>query len=379
MKSRVYRGSVTGLFYVFTLLAATSTNAAVAEKVALFIGDVKVINNISAKRIAVGKKSVLKVRTLPGNQLLVIAQEVGATDMHIWLKNGEERQYNIQVKDPDIRAGLEDTVVMKVKIVEFLKSKLRELGVRWDSAINGPEFIGAGDLQSSNLFRGTGGGGSPYFENLPMRVDPFQSYFGIATNMTSKINMMVTAGDAFTIAEPTLSCKNGGSAKFLAGGEIPISVQTAFGTEIEYKDYGIKLNVKPVADQSGNISAKLLTEVSRLDYSTAVNGQPGFLTRRTETEMSVKEGQTIVISGLVNQEQSEDADKIPVLGNIPILGYLFKSKRFKSSKSELVIFVTPTIRKVAAARDFGDYSDIPKRTEHKKKDITKHLNSIIID
>ncbi|NIV13699.1 MAG: type II and iii secretion system protein, partial [Aliifodinibius sp.] len=83
--------------------------------------------------------------------------------------------------------------------------------------------------------------------------------------------LMASAGDAFTIAEPTLTCKNGGNAKFLAGGEIPIVVQTPFGPEIEYKPYGIQLNMQPVTDENGNISANMLAEVSRLDYSNAVN------------------------------------------------------------------------------------------------------------
>ena len=350
----------------------------IAGKVSLFVGDVKVLNNVSAKRIAIGKKSVLKVRVLSGKQILIIAQEVGATDMYIWLKNGDEMRYNIQVKDPEVRAGLENTIVMKVKIVEFLTSKLRELGIKWNSTIDGPTAAAALDLQSNNLFRGSSS--NPIFNSLPLRVNPLQTYFGIATEIKSKINLMVQAGDAFAIAEPTLTTKNGGKAKFLAGGEIPVSTTSAFGqAQIEYKEYGIKLNIAPVADEYGNISANLMTEVSRLDFATSVNGQPGFLTRRTETEVSVKEGQTIVISGLVNQEQSRDADKVPFLGNIPIIGYLFKSERFQSKKTELVIFVTPTIRKSLAATDFGEFSGIVDRVEARKEAIASHLNGVIVD
>jgi len=376
---KFYRTPVPALLLLLlcTLFVGEVFASDLPEKLSLFVGDVKVINNISAKRIAVGKKTLLKVRSLSGNQLLIIAQEVGATDMHIWLKDGKEIKYNIQVKNPDVRVGLEDTIIMKVRVVEFLTSKLRELGVKWDSTIDGPTGALAGDLQSNNLFRGSTS--NPIFQSLPLRVNPLQTYFGIATEIKSKINMMVSAGDAFTIAEPTLSCKNGGSAHFLAGGEVPIATQSLFGTEITYKQYGVILNVKPVTDETGTISANLMTEVSRLDFSTAINGQPGFLTRRTQTEVSVKEGQTIVISGLVNQEQSEDADKVPLLGNIPILGYLFKSERFQSKKTELVIFVTPTVRKVSDATNLDEYAKIPKRVKDKKESITSHLNGVIID
>ncbi len=349
-----------------------------AGKFSLFVGDVKVLNNVTAKRIAIGKKSVLKVRVLSGKQLLIIAQKVGATDMHVWLKNGDEMRFNIQVKDPEVRAGLEDTIIMKVKIIEFLTSKLRELGIKWNSTIDGPTAAGAVDFRSNNLFRGSST--NPIFDSLPLRVNPLQTYFGIATEIKSKINLMVQAGDAFTIAEPTLSTKNGGRAKFLAGGEIPLSTTSAFGAaQIEYKEYGIKLNVAPVADEYGNISANLMTEVSRLDFATSVNGQPGFLTRRTETEVSVKAGQTIVISGLISQEQSRDAEKVPLLGNIPIIGYLFKSERFQSKKTELVVFVTPTVRKSAAATDFGEFSGIIERVDARKEAIASHLNGVIVD
>lgn len=361
--------------FVTTGNAAAKPNA--SKKLAMFVGDVKVLENVSAKRIAVGKKSVLKVRTLSGNQLLVIAQEVGATDMHIWMKNGKEVRYNIQVKDPEVRAGLEDTIIMKVKVVEFLTSKLRELGIRWNSTIDGPSAAAAIDFQNNNLFRGSSN--NQIFSTLPLNVNPLQTYFGVATEMTSKINLMASAGDAFTIAEPTLTCKNGGNAKFLAGGEIPITVQTPFGPEIEYKEYGIRLDMQPVTDENGNISANIMSEVSRLDYSNAINGQPGFLTRRTETEMSVKQGETIVISGLVNQEQSDDADKLPLLGNIPILGYLFKSKRFQSKKTELVVFVTPSIRKVSDSGNIEEYKVIPDRINKKKESITSHLGGVIVD
>jgi len=142
-----------------------------------------------------------------------------------------------------------------------------------------------------------------------------------------------------------LSTRSGGEAKFLAGGQIPIVTAGALGaTTVTYKDYGIKLNIKPVADDQDNISASITTEVSDIDPRfQAVQGNPGFLMRSTESEINVKSGQTIVISGLVDQRSSSSINKFPFLGDVPILGVLFKSENFRNNRSDLVIFVTPVV------------------------------------
>jgi pilus assembly protein CpaC len=142
-----------------------------------------------------------------------------------------------------------------------------------------------------------------------------------------------------------LSTRSGGEAKFLAGGQIPlITPATAFApATITYKDYGIKLSIQPVADDKGNVTTIIKTEVSSIDTSVAVQGNPGFLTRATDSEVNVQAGQTIVISGLVNSELAKDVTRVPGLSNIPILGALFRSTNFRNNRTDLVIFVTPTV------------------------------------
>ena len=109
-----------------------------------------------------------------------------------------------------------------------------------------------------------------------------------------------------------------------------------------FKEYGIRLNiVEPVADAEGTIRARVKTEVSALDRSVAALGVPGLMSRRTETEFNLRNGETLVLSGVIQREQQSDENAVPHLGEIPVLGRLFKSERFNSRESELVVFITP--------------------------------------
>jgi pilus assembly protein CpaC len=159
------------------------------------------------------------------------------------------------------------------------------------------------------------------------------------------INLAVNNGDAYVLATPELSARSGGKAEFLAGGQIPIisPASASSPASVTFKDYGIKLVIEPVADAKNNVSALLRTEVSNVDNSVAVGGNPGFLTRKTDSEFNVKTGETIVLSGLVNTEIQKDISKLPGLGDLPVLGSLFRSKNFRSGRTDLVIFVTPSV------------------------------------
>ncbi|MEG0489068.1 MAG: type II and III secretion system protein, partial [Acinetobacter sp.] len=117
----------------------------------------------------------------------------------------------------------------------------------------------------------------------------------------------------------------------------------ATGTpSIEFKDYGIKLDISPTITNEG-IVAKILAEVSNIDQSVQISGMPGFLTRRTETEFVVEQGQTLVLSGLVAADISDTQSAVPGLGKIPLFGNLFKSKSKAKKQNELVFFVTPYV------------------------------------
>lgn len=366
---------------VFIALFSSATHAkAPTHKIDMFVGELKVLEDIDVDRVAIGNGKLIKVQSLPDAQLLIIAENPGSTSLRLWHKDGTTSDFNIRISetDPEPRVKLESMIHMHVKIVEFRKAALGKLGIDWTKDINGPSFAVAGDALTSTLFRGTVD--NPIFDNLPRAVKPFETYFGIATEITSRIHYLAASGDAMTLAEPRLSCRNGGVATFLAGGEVPYPVIGVNGqTNVEFKEYGIKLNISPVADPSGIIAARLLTEVSQIDPAVNVLGAPGFLTRKTETEMNVRAGETIVISGLLNAESSDDVDKVAGLGDIPILGALFRSKAYRNNLTELVVFVTPEIMEVDSPLNKKQIERAQERSEQRKAAIQDKLHYGIMD
>ncbi len=352
-RKNVYRGWVAG---VVGMMISVLAGAGETVDLDMFLGELKLLRNVEVERVAVGNGTLVEVQVLPGRQILLIAEGVGSTSIHLWHKDGTESDYNLRIveSDPRKRVRLEKMIKMDVQIVEFRKAALDKLGINWDKEIQGPGVGVAGTVVSSDLSRSVGD--NAVFAALPDRVRPFQGYFGIVTEIRSRINYLASNGDATTLAEPTLSCRNGGTAKFLAGGEVPYPVVGRNGqTRVEFKEYGIKLHITPVVDDSGVIAADILTEVSQIDQSVNVLGSPGLLTRKTETQMNVRAGETIVIAGLLNRERGLDHDQIAGLGDIPILGWLFKSRNFRNNVSELVIFVTP---RVVDARGDGNIRQI---------------------
>jgi pilus assembly protein CpaC len=372
-----------------------------ATEVSLYVGEVKTLPVMRIQRIAIGNGKLITTNVLD-DELLVLGEQAGRTSMFIWTVDGKESRYVVTVVQNDLndsykrlsallvnmpgikveRVGqhvvvtgnaskpdlariasvtglfpqtlnmvreeevtMKRMVYMKVQIVEMKKSLSESLGVQWDTTINGPGAGVAGDVITSRspLFRIPQQ--SPGFPTLPLTIESFRSYFGIATGISSKINLAVSNGDAFVLASPELSTRSGGEAKFLAGGQIPV-VTPASGLSpatVTYKDYGIKLSIKPIADDKGFVSTNVSTEVSTIDNSVAVNNQPGFLTRQTDSEVNVQAGQTMVISGLVSNDLARDVQRVPWLGDLPILGPLFRSTNFRNGRTDLVIFVTPTV------------------------------------
>jgi len=309
----------------------------------MFAGQVKVLGQVDVTRVAIGNGDIIRAEVLKSGELLVIAQTSGSTSLRLWHTNGEQTDFNIRVSDhdPETRVRMETMVRMRVRMIEFRKSALGKLGIDWSDSTAGPGFAIAGDLVSNNYFRPAS---EAIADALPNRVPPFQTYFGIASNITSRINFLASTGDATTLAEPVLSTTSGGSASFLAGGEVPYpSIGENGQTIVQFKEYGIKLNVSPVIDPFGNVRTSVETEISQLDPAVSVQGAPGLLTRRAQTQVNVRSGETIVISGLLSSDSSKDVDKLPGVGNLPVIGHFFRARNARNSVSELVIFVTPEI------------------------------------
>lgn len=156
------------------------------------------------------------------------------------------------------------------------------------------------------------------------------------------------------LAEPTLTALSGQNAHFLAGGEFPIPVPQAFGvTTVQYKQFGVQLTFQPVVHSQNTISMTVTPEVSELDFANGLqlNGftVPSITTRRASTTIEMNDGQSFAIAGLLRDTVRETIAKYPLLGDIPILGALFRSSQFQKNESELIIIVTPHLAKPMAS------------------------------
>jgi len=164
------------------------------------------------------------------------------------------------------------------------------------------------------------------------------------------IRALQTRGLFQSLAEPNLVAESGKEASFLAGGEFPIPVAQGTGgnvsISIQFKEYGVRLNFTPVVD-GDRVHLKVRPEVSSLDFANGIVMQgfriPSLVTRRTETELELRDGQTFAIAGLINNTMNSTMQKIPGIGDIPILGYLFRSKAAQKNRTELVVMITPHI------------------------------------
>ena len=353
--------------------------SSLAENIDMFVGEVKILGKVDVDRVAVGNGGIIRAEILNTQELLVIAQKKGSSSLRLWGKDGTQKDYNFRISenDPEKRVRMDSMIRIKVKMVEFRKSALTRLGINWSQQINGPTFATVGDAVSSSLFRPPEAGFAR--QALPLNVEPFSSFFGIASAITSRINLLASDGDAIILSEPVLTCVNGGAAKFLSGGEYPIPVIGNNGqTQVEFKEFGIKLEISPRANKNQEIYTTIKTEVSEIDESIQVLGVPGILTNETETIVNVRSGQTIVISGLLKAKNGKDFTRVPGLGRLPLVGGLFRSKETRNELTELVVFLTPEIVKVSDTVDEQADRLLVNRTE-KIKEITESLGYSIMD
>jgi pilus assembly protein CpaC len=296
----------------------TMSNAPVSV-LTLPVGQSLLIRSPGVKRVSAGDGGTVDVKVFDDTQeILVLGRKAGTTDLRIWSRDGSSIAYLVQVLgivDPIATPSLqaESTILIKAKLIEVRKSALRDIGVDWADVAAGPVF------------------------STP-------DGFALTTVVDSMIHLLVNRGDARLLAEPTLTCINGGQADFVVGGEVPVPVQNQDGAlNVVFKQFGIILNVEPQANASGLIRTKVGVEVSSVDKANSVLGIPGFATRKTHTEMNVQSGEPMIIAGLFSADDAKTVGKIPGLGSLPILGELFKSRQFRRGETELVVLVTPQI------------------------------------
>ena len=173
-----------------------------------------------------------------------------------------------------------------------------------------------------------------------------------------QIDLAETDGLVTTLAEPNLTALSGETASFLAGGEIPIPISEGLGTvSVSYKQYGVSLAFTPTVLADGRISMRVRPEVSELTSAGSVTLNnftiPGIATRRAETTVELGSGQSFMIGGLLSNTHNNSIDKAPFLGDLPVLGALFRSNNFRRNETELVIIVTPYLVKPVSANQIA--------------------------
>jgi len=380
-------------------------------EIEMFVGESRVFPAPNVGRIAVGNGQIMTAAALDKKEVIVFANAAGTSSLFVWNEDGRYQRIRINIvtadtarvareiavfltsvpnaktsvvgdkvivegdnlSDADMakidqlekryaqlvnftnRVGWEQMVMMDVKVVEFPKSELREIGLKW-RAVGGSTLAATWlPIRAGNPPRGT-----QYTLNIPADQGGLPLTTADATNgvplptslnilgglnlgLSAQLNLLEQQGRATILAEPQLSARNGAKASFLAGGEFPYSVANVNGVTVVFKPYGIKLDISPKVDRNGVIRATIQAEVSSIDASVSSPAGPALLMRKTDTEFNVRSGETIVLSGLLQRNTSTDVDKVPLLGDIPVLGALFRSKRFQNKETELVVFVTPSV------------------------------------
>jgi len=238
-------------------------------------------------------------------------------------------------------------VMLKVKIVEVNRSRLKTIGVNLLTQTKGGFQIGVAQGQGIYLPAAGGsqqGAGQVIRSATGSTISGVGKLFGL--DLISSIDLAQNDGLITTLAEPTLTALSGETASFLAGGEFPIPVSQSLGSlSIEYKQYGVGLAFTPIVLADGRISMRVRPEVSELSDAGSVrlNGYtiPALTTRRAETTVELGSGQSFMLAGLLQNRNNNSIQKAPFLGDLPILGALFRSSSYQRQETELVIIVTP--------------------------------------
>ncbi|WP_230682908.1 type II and III secretion system protein family protein [Variovorax paradoxus] len=256
-----------------------------------------------------------------------------------------------------------NTVQVEVKIVEFNRSVLKQAGLNIFSTRANSNGFSFGVFTPSSLRSATfGSDGSITGEYNNPLAQAFSLLFNFGkAGLGLNVGFLEGNGMARVLAEPTLVALSGQSASFLAGGELPVPAPQGLGTtSIEYKPFGIGLTLTPTVLSNDRIVLKVAPEASDLDYTNSLSiggvAVPAISTRRADTTVELGDGESFIIGGLVSRTTTSNADKVPLLGDIPVLGTFFKQNKYQMSEKELVILVTPhLVKPIARGTDLGPY------------------------
>ena len=297
---------------------------------------IRVTHNLTALRSAVAAlqpKNEITIETV--DQSLLIEGTVSSADTAAEVRRIARR---FTADDGALINRLEvdgpTQVNLRVRVAEVQRSVTKELGINWNAALSAGDF-------TFGLTKGA--------------LIPDPDLFGGAVDgsvgdlsLGALVNMLAEEGLVSVLAEPNLTAMSGETASFLAGGEFPIPTPGDDGTTtFEFRDFGVSLNFTPTILNQDRISLKVAPEVSELDFANGVTVSgfriPALSTRRASTTVELGSGQSFAIAGLLQNTSNQSLNKLPGLGDVPVLGALFRSDEYQRGETELVIIVTPYV------------------------------------
>ncbi|RMQ50620.1 Flp pilus assembly protein CpaC [Pseudomonas cichorii] len=322
---------------------------------------------VAITRIAVGDPKIADV-LVSGNQgFLLTGIAPGATSLMVWTScSTSPRQSMVFVRGrataslvnvlpvPSADMQLPSQVQTDIRFIEVSRTKLKEASTSiFGTGSNNFLFGSPGTVTDVTVSPGTVGSTRPA---IGLNNNNFNIVWGGGSSkVLGMINAMEGSGFAYTLARPSLVSLNGQSASFLAGGEFPVPVPSGDGNgiSIEYKEYGVRLTLTPTVVGRDRILLKVAPEVSELDFSAGITiagtTVPALNVRRTDTSISLADGESFVVSGLISSSNIASVDKFPGLGDIPILGALFRNSQIQREERELLMIVTPHLVQPLAA------------------------------
>lgn len=399
MKKRI------GLLLAAAMLSFGS--ACAAEPVEVSLNESKYMAASGITRLAVGNPAIADVQLLSSGDFLLVGKKAGTTSLIVWSDGGRRTEYTVYVAGNDRGMAsaiqdaigypkvhvqmIEDRVMLRGKvenqyehdtalkiaglytggdgsgvidllemehpsqirleaqIIEINSDYTKNLGIQYWSQTPGSNSNSDSSTGNSNsgITVGTAGlfyGGEDFSSNRK-----HGGWLGShVANVNVTLQALINEGKARILSRPSITTMSGKAANILIGGRIPIPVSDGNGNvSIDWHEYGMKLNIEPVVDSEDKITSKVHAEVSTLDYSHGVKidsfSVPGIATREAESEVNVRSGMTMAIGGLINSEDAKIVSKIPLLGDLPIIGRFFRHTSNTRDKREVIILITPTL------------------------------------
>lgn len=345
--------------FVFIYLGITTTLNAETnnQQVRIGVGHSEVLEfKQPVKRISIANPDVADATVTSPSQILVNGKALGSTSLIVWDEGERYTTYKLIVHSEASR----NQVMLRVRFAEVNRSALKELGINfWAKR----QKIGSEEVTVGSFGGKVSSVVDPFllpFDKVPDKAkgdfvdevltDNVDFFLSIPTqNIATVIRALEEKNLLTTLAKPNLSAINGTEASFLAGGEIPIPIVSGVTNQvtIQYKEFGIRLKFIPTVLDSELVNISVTTEASSLDFDNGIilSGFriPALITRKTETTVELKDGEHFVIGGLLMNEVAKTVSRVPIIGQIPVLGKLFSSTRFLNNESELIMVIAPHI------------------------------------